>query len=197
MINGAPTDPNAAQFKAGAHSVLDSSGVKILAEYDNPDWSPENAQQFVTDQLSKYKPAQIQGVYAANDGQAGGVVAALTGGGFTSKNLPPITGQDAELAAIQRIIAGEQAMTIYKPIPIEANTAAEIAVALSKGETPAATTATGIAQSTYKDVKSYIFTPIAVTKDNINDTIVKDGFYTVAQICTADYAAACKAAGLS
>jgi D-xylose transport system substrate-binding protein len=197
MLNGAPSDPNAAQFKAGAHSVLDSSGVKILAEYDNPDWSPENAQQFVTDQLSKYKPSQIQGVYAANDGQAGGVVAALTGGGFTSKNLPPITGQDAELAAIQRIIAGEQAMTIYKPIPIEANTAAEIAVALAQGKTPETTTATGIAQSTYKDVKSYIFTPIAVTKDNIKDTIVKDGFYTVAQICTADYAAACKAAGLS
>lgn len=197
MLNGAPSDPNAAQFKAGAHSVIDKSGVKVLAEYDNPDWSPENAQQYVTDQLSKYKPSDIQGVYAANDGQAGGVVAALTGGGFKATNLPPITGQDAELAAIQRIIAGEQSMTIYKPIPVEANTAAEVAVALATGKTPAATTDTGIAQSTYKDVKSYIFTPIAVTKDNVKDTIVKDNFYKVADICTSDYADACKAAGLS
>ena len=71
MLNGAPTDPNAAQFKEGAHSVLDSSGVDILAEYDNPDWSPDNAQQWTTDQLGKYEPAEVKGVYAANDGQAG------------------------------------------------------------------------------------------------------------------------------
>ena len=60
MLNGAPSDPNAAQFKEGAHSVLDASNVEILAEYDNPDWSPENAQQFVTDQLSNYDPSEIQ-----------------------------------------------------------------------------------------------------------------------------------------
>ena len=83
---------------------------------------------------SNYDPSEIQGVYAANDGQAGGVVAALTGAGVAADALPPITGQDAELAAIQRILAGEQAMTIYKPIPIEAETAAEVAVELANGE---------------------------------------------------------------
>ena len=88
MLNGAPSDPNAAQFKAGAHSVLDDSDMKILEEYDNPDWSPENAQTFVTDQLSKYDASEINGVYAANDGQAGGVVAALTGGGVAADALP-------------------------------------------------------------------------------------------------------------
>ena len=108
MLNGAPTDPNAAQFKAGAHNVLDASGLTIVAEYDNPDWSPGNAQTFVTDQLSSFDPTQIAGVYAANDGQAGGVIAALTGAGVT--DLPPVTGQDAELAAIQRILAGQQHM---------------------------------------------------------------------------------------
>jgi D-xylose transport system substrate-binding protein len=81
MTNGAPSDPNAAQFKAGAHSVIDGSGVTVLAEYDNPDWSPDKAQRWVTDQLSKHPANTIQGVYAANDGQAGGVVAALTGAG--------------------------------------------------------------------------------------------------------------------
>jgi D-xylose transport system substrate-binding protein len=197
MLNGAPSDPNAAQFKAGAHSVLDSSNVKILDEYDNPDWSPENAQSHVTDLMSKYKASDVQGVYAANDGQAGGVVAALTGTAFSADNLPPITGQDAELAAIQRILAGEQAMTIYKPIPIEANTAAEIAVKLANGEDVSGTSDTGIDQTDYKGVPSYIFTPTVVTKDNVGDTVVKDEFYSVDDICTSDYADACQAAGLS
>jgi D-xylose transport system substrate-binding protein len=197
MLNGSPDDPNAAQFKAGAHSVLDASGIKILQEYDNPDWSPENAQKFVTDQLSQYDPSQIQGVYAANDGQAGGVVAALTGGGVAADALPPITGQDAELAAVQRIIAGEQSMTIYKPIPIEAETAAEVAVKLANGDEVGSTSDTGIDQSDYKGVKSFIFDPIAVTKENVADTVVADGFYKAADICTSDYADACQAAGIS
>ena len=197
MLNGAPSDPNAAQFKAGAHSVLDSSDVKILEEYDNPDWSPENAQQFTTDQLSKYEPSQIQGVYAANDAQAGGVVAALTGAGVAINALPPITGQDAEMAAIQRIIAGEQEMTIYKPIPIEAETSAEVAVALVNGDEVPTTSDTGIKQSDYEGVKSYIFTPIVVQQDNVKDTIIADGFYSAEDICTGDYADDCKDAGIS
>ncbi|WP_295657927.1 substrate-binding domain-containing protein [uncultured Nocardioides sp.] len=190
MLNGSPDDPNAAQFKAGAHSVLDGSNVEILEEYDNPDWSPENAQEFVTDQLSKYDTSDIQGVYAANDGQAGGVVAALTGGGFEPDALPPITGQDAELAAIQRVLAGEQAMTIYKPIPIEAEKAAEVAVALANGEDVGETT-------DYEGVPSFIFDPIVVTADNVADTVVADEFYPVEDICTDEYADACAEAGLS
>jgi D-xylose transport system substrate-binding protein len=197
MLNGAPSDPNAAQFKKGAHSVIDDSNVKILAEYDNPDWSPDNAQQWTTDQLSKFKASDVQGVYAANDGQAGGVVAALTGAGVSADSLPPITGQDAELAAIQRIVAGQQAMTIYKPIPIEADTAAEVAVKLANGDEIGATSDTGIEQTDYNGVASFIFDPIVVTQDNVNDTVVKDEFYSVDDICTTEYADACKAAGLS
>ncbi len=197
MLNGAPSDPNAAQFKAGAHSVIDASNVEILEEFDNPDWSPENAQQFVTDQLANYDPSEIQGVYAANDGQAGGVIAAMTGAGVDPTELPPVTGQDAELAAIQRIIAGEQAMTIYKPIPIEAETAAEIAVKIANGEDVSGTSDTGIDQTEYEGVPSYIFDPVAVTADNVNDTLVADEFYTVEDICTEDYADACAEAGLS
>ena len=190
MLNGAPSDPNAGQFKAGAHSVLDGSGVKILEEYDNPDWSPQNAQKWTTDQLGKYKAADIGGVYAANDGQAGGVVAALTGAGVSPDALPPITGQDAELAAIQRIVAGQQAMTIYKPIPVEAEKAAEVAVALVNGEDVGETT-------DFEGVASFIFDPIVVTQDNVADTIIADGFYSVDDICTADFADACAKAGLN
>ena len=190
MLNGAPTDPNAAQFKEGAHSVLDSSGVDILAEYDNPDWSPDNAQQWTTDQLGKYEPAEVKGVYAANDGQAGGVVAALTGAGISADALPPITGQDAELAAIQRIVAGEQYMTIYKPIKVEAEKAGEIAVQLANDEKITGT-------EDFQGVASFIFDPIVVTQDNVADTVVKDGFYSVDDICTENYADACTQAGLS
>ncbi|MDQ3156437.1 MAG: substrate-binding domain-containing protein [Actinomycetota bacterium] len=188
MLNGAPTDPNAADFKKGAHSVLDSSGLKIAAEYDNPDWSPDNAQKFTSSQLNNIDPEDVAGVYAANDGQAGGVIAALRSAGV--KKLPPVTGQDAELAAIQRIVAGDQFMTIYKPIPIEANKAAETAVAVVNGDEVTGTT-------DFKGVKSFIFDPVVVKKDNVKDTVVKDKFYSVADICTGDFASACSAAGLS
>ncbi len=197
MLNGAPSDPNAAQFKEGAHSVIDESGLEILAEFDNPDWTPEEAQQFVTDQLSNFDASEIEGVYAANDGQAGGVVAALTGGGVAEDALPPITGQDAELAAVQRILAGQQAMTIYKPIPIEAETAAEVAVKLAQGEEISGTSDTGVELTEYEGVPSYIFDPIAVTAENVADTVVADGFYAVEDICTEEYADACAAAGIS
>ena len=171
--------------------------MTILEEYDNPDWSPENAQQWTTDQLNKYDPSEIQGVYAANDGQAGGVIAALTGAGVSPDALPPVTGQDAEIAAIQRILVGEQAMTIYKSIKLEAETAAELAVALAEGEDAPTTTETGVEQSDFEGVPSYIFDPVVVTADNINDSVIADEFYEVSDICTDEYADACAEAGIS
>lgn len=187
MINGSPTDANAADFKKGAHSVLDTSGYKIVAEYDTPDWSPDKAQAWMESKVATVK-AGLVGVYAANDGTAGGAITALKAGGV--KPLPPVTGQDAELAAIQRILAGDQALTIYKAIKPEAEDAAKNAIALANGQkVTSATTKEGVAAT--------LLTPVVVVKDNIKDTVVKDGFYTVAQICTADFAAACKAAGLS
>ncbi|MEO6471748.1 MAG: substrate-binding domain-containing protein [Aeromicrobium sp.] len=188
MLNGAPTDPNAAQFKKGAHKVLDASGLKIAAEYDNPDWSPDNAQKFTSSQLNNVDAKDVAGVYAANDGQAGGVIAALRSAGLTK--FPPVTGQDAELAAIQRIVKGDQYMTIYKSINTEANKAAEVAVNIVTDKTVSGTT-------DFEGVKSFIFDPVVVKKDNVKDTVIKDGFYKAADICTTDYAAACKAAGIS
>src|SRR6476661_4109539 len=187
MINGSPTDPNAASFKKGAHSVLDSSGFKIAAEYDTPDWSPDKAQAWMEGQISAVK-GNLVGVYAANDGTGGGAIAALKAGGVNP--LPPVTGQDSELAAIQRILAGDQAMTIYKPVPPEAEAAAKAAIALANKQKPASTADT-------QGVPSTILDPIAVTKDTVKDTIVKDNVYKVADICTGSFAAACTAAGLS
>jgi len=189
MLNGDPKDPNAGQFKAGAHSVIDSSGLEVIAEFDNPDWSAENAQKFTNDQINKFGADNIQGVYAANDQQAGGAIAALTGAGVKADALPPITGQDAETAALQRIGAGQQTMTIYKPYAPEAEGAAKLAVALVNGETPSDTT-------DFQGVPSYILDPVVLKVDNIASTIVADGLVTVADICTAEYADACTAAGL-
>jgi D-xylose transport system substrate-binding protein len=191
MVNGSPTDPNAAQFKKGAHSVIDSSGLTVLAEYDTPGWEPPKAQDWVSGQVTKFGN-KITGVYDANDDTAGGAIAALKAGGITP--LPPVTGQDASLAGIQRILAGDQFMTVYKAFKPEAYQAAELAVALTKGESPEADTTADTASGSA--IPSFLLKPVAVTVDNIKDTVVADGLYTIDQICTAAYADACAAHGL-
>jgi D-xylose transport system substrate-binding protein len=193
MINGAPTDNNAKLFKEGAHSVIDSSGFKVAKEYDTPDWSPDKAQTEMEQAITALGKDGFVGVYAANDGTAGGAIAAMKGNGVDPTKIPT-TGQDAELAAIQRILAGEQYMTVYKAIKPEAEKAAELAVALAKGDTPPA--AADKVNNGTKDVASILLNPVSVTTDNINDTIVKDGFWSVDEICTGKYAAACKKAGI-
>lgn len=195
MINGAPTDNNAKLFKAGAHSVFDKSNIKIGKEYDTPDWSPDKAQSEMTQAITALGKDGFQGVYAANDGTAGGAIAAMKSAGVNPEDVPT-TGQDAELAAIQRILAGTQYMTIYKAVKPQAEMAAEVAVALAQGKTPADSTSNGQTEAGGAKIDSMIFDPVVVTKDNVNDTIVKDGFWTVDQICTPAYEADCKAAGI-
>jgi len=198
MINGSPTDNNASLFKAGAHSVFDplvSSGkLTIAKEYDTPDWSPDQAQNEMQQALTALGN-QVDGVYCANDGTASGAIAAMKSANINP--LPPVTGQDAELAGIQRILTGEQYMTVYKAIKPEAEAAAQLAFdLLTDAQIPGSMTQGKTVNNAKIDVPSVLLTPVAVTKDNIKDTVVKDGFWTVDQICTADYASACQAAGL-
>ena len=193
MINGAPTDNNAKLFKQGAHSVLDGK-VTIAKEYDTPDWSPDQAQNEMTQALTALAN-KLDGVYAANDGTGGGAIAAMKSAGL--KPLPPVTGQDAELAAIQRILIGEQYMTVYKAIGPEAEGAAELAVNLVNGTTVPSSKINGKTNNGNTDVPSVLLTPVAVTKDTIKTTVVADKFWTAADICTAQYASACTAAGIS
>jgi len=192
MINGSPTDNNATLFKQGAHSALDGK-VTIAKEYDTPDWSPDKAQEEMTQALTALGN-KVDGVYAANDGTAGGAIAAMKAAGVNP--LPPITGQDAELAAVQRILAGEQYMTVYKAIKPEAETAAQLAYSLLNGQQPDATLLNGKINNGKIDVPSVLLTPVAVTKDKIASTIVADGFWKASDICTADYSSACAAAGI-
>ena len=135
------------------------------------------------------------GVYCANDGTAGGAYAALKAANISP--LPPLTGQDAELAAIQRIVAGEQYMTVYKAIKPEAEAAAVLAYDLATGKSVPSDMSNGKVNNGAIDVKSDLLTPVAVTKQNVNDTVVKDGFWSKTDICTPQFASACQAAGLS
>jgi D-xylose transport system substrate-binding protein len=194
MVNGDIKDNNAKLFNKGAHSALDSSGFTLEPKTDffTPDWLPKNAQAFMAAQISRLGKTGFVGVYAANDGTAGGAIAAMRSAGVSP--IPPVTGQDAELAAIQRIVAGDQYMTVYKAYKPEADQTAQLAVDLLTGKKP---TAPAMVANGTKDVPSFLLTPVAVTKDNVKDTIVKDGLWSVQQICTAAFASACSAAGLS
>jgi D-xylose transport system substrate-binding protein len=195
MINGAPTDNNAKLFKQGAHSVIDGSGFKVAKEYDTPDWSPDKAQSEMEQAITALGKNGFVGVYSANDGNAGGIVAAMKSNGVDPKKIP-ITGQDAELAGIQRIVAGDQYMTVYKAIKPEAEAAAQLAYNLLQGQKPENGVVNGKTNNGQVDVPSVLLKPVAVTKDNINDTIIKDGFWKASEICTGQYKSACQSAGI-
>ncbi|MFC6878810.1 MULTISPECIES: sugar ABC transporter substrate-binding protein [Actinomadura] len=190
MLNGSPTDPSSADYKKGAHNVLDGK-VRIGREFDTPDWSPDKAQQEMEQAITALGRERVVGVLSANDGMAGGAIAAMKRAGYDP--LPPITGQDAELTAVQRIVTGEQNMTVYLNIRAQAYKAAELAVALANGDRPAAPAKVDNGTS---GIPAFLLDPTAVTKDRIKDTIVKDGFWTVAKICAGEAARACAGAGL-
>jgi D-xylose transport system substrate-binding protein len=195
MINGSPTDNNATLFKAGAHSILDGK-VTIGAEYDTPDWSPDKAQTQMDQAITKLGKDGFVAVYCANDGTCGGAIAAMKGAGIDPKTRPS-TGQDAELAGIQRVLLGEQYMTIYKAIKAEAEATAVLAVALARGKPVPASLKLSKVNNKFKDVDSVLLTPVAVTKDTIKSTVVADGFWTIKQILsTPELVAAGKAVGL-
>ena len=194
VINGSPTDNNASQFKRGAHRVLDGSGLRIGAEYDTPDWSPDRAQTQMEQAVTKLGREAIDGVYAANDGTAGGAVAAMKATGFAG--LPPITGQDAELAAVQRILLGDQYMTVYKAIAPEAEAAATLAVALLRGEPPPAGLVNGSSDNRRRLVPSVLLTPVAVRRDTVRTTIIADGFWPVTELCAGSFADTCRQEGI-
>lgn len=191
MVNGSPTDPNAADFKKGAHSVLDGQ-VVVGKEYDTPDWSPDQANTEAAGAITALGASTIIGFYSANDGMAGGIAKAMANGGVAAGT--PLTGQDAQVDGIQRVLLGQQTMTIYKAIRPEAQAAARMAIDLAVGKA-AAGNAT-VDNGTSATVPAQILTPEVVTKANIEATVIKDGFWTAGEICVGDAAAACTAAGI-
>lgn len=185
QINGSPTDAAAGLIKKGVHSAVDTSGFELLAEYDTPNWQPAKAQEWTTGQITRFKD-KIVGVVAANDGTGGGAIAAFKASGAT---VPPVTGNDAEVAAAQRIINGDQYNTISKPIKIVAEAAAESAFAFLQGQTPKA-------EATVFDTPSQLFVPEVVTQENIKAVLFDSGIMKASDVCTGVYAAGCEKLGI-
>ncbi|WP_336206084.1 ABC transporter substrate-binding protein [Nonomuraea sp. LPB2021202275-12-8] len=185
QVNGSPTDAAAGLIKKGIHSAIDSSGFKLLAEYDTPDWQPEKAQTWVSGQITQFGD-EIVGVVAANDGTGGGAISAFKAAG---KKVPPVTGNDAEVAAAQRIIKGDQYNTISKPIKIVAEASADVAYQFMQGQKPAG-------KDTLFNTPSQLFVPTVVTKENIKEVLFDSGIMKAADVCTAEYADGCTELGI-
>jgi D-xylose transport system substrate-binding protein len=183
MVNGDPKDPNAADFKKGAKKVLKSGGAKITKSHDTLDWNPDDARKWVAGQLQSAKQKPIA-IYAANDGTAGGVIAAAGKAGVQ----PVVTGQDGEVDGLQNILRGKQYATIYKAYAPEAKNAAKAAVTLAKGNKPDA-------KDTYKNTPTDFVQAKIITKSNIKDAFA-DSQVKISDVCTKKVQKLCSKAGL-
>jgi D-xylose transport system substrate-binding protein len=196
-LNGSPTDNNATLFANGYNSVLDplykQGKYQKVADQAVPDWDNQQALTIFEQMLQK-NGNNINGVLAANDGLANSVISALKQRKL--KQLP-VTGQDATAEGVQNILSGDQCMTVYKAIDKEANAASQLAISLAKGTKPPAGLVNGKSDDGQRQVPSVLLTPVAVTKDNINDTVIKDGFLKASEICAGKYAQPCKEAGIT
>lgn len=176
MMGGSPTDNNAKMFRAGqmkaVQPYVDSGDIVIVGDQWVKDWLPEEAMKIMENALTA-NDNKIDAVVASNDSTAGGAIQALAAQNMAGK--VPISGQDADLAAVKRVTEGTQTVTVYKPIPKLAKEAAKLSVKMIKNENLGTTTTVNNGQ---KDVPAVLLEPIAVTKDNIKETIVKDGFHT-------------------
>jgi D-xylose transport system substrate-binding protein len=186
QINGSPTDAAAGLIRDGVHEGLAASGYKTLAEFDTPDWAPPKAQEWTSGQIQRFG-ADIVGVVAANDGTGGGAIAAFKAAGVDP--VPPVTGNDATIAALQLVISGDQYNTISKPSEIVGAAAAQVAAKFLAGETPEPKT-------TLYDTPSELFVPVVVTRENLKAEIIDKGIATAADLCGDRYAEGCAELGI-
>jgi len=180
LIGGSPTDNNAHLLRQGQMNILQPAiargDIKIVADQWSKDWLPSEALTHAENALTQ-NHNDVVAVVASNDSTAGGVVQALEEQKLTGKVL--VSGQDADLAACQRIVEGTQSMTVYKPIEPLASRAAEIAVELAKHEK---VKSNSTVNNGFKDVPSYLLEPIVVDESNIAQTVIKDGFLRVEDV---------------
>ncbi len=180
LIGGSPSDNNAKILHDAQMRVLkprvDRGDIKIASDTWTKDWEPSEAYAHMSAAIESTK-GDIAAVVASNDGTAGGAIQALEDHKLAGKVL--VSGQDADLAAIIRILEGTQTMTVYKPLGSQATLAAEAAVAYAKGDTVKTTAAISIGD---KLIPATLLAPIAVTKDNIKQTVIKDGFQNLETI---------------
>ncbi|AGL17157.1 sugar ABC transporter substrate-binding protein [Actinoplanes sp. N902-109] len=194
QLNGPPTDNNATLFTRGSDTVLAplyARGTLVEGpEQDVPGWDNTEAGTLF-EQMLTAQPG-INGVLAANDGLAGAAIGVLRRNGLNGR--VPVVGQDATVPGLQNILVGDQCMTVYKDVREEAAAAAGIAIELAKGGTPATATTVRDPESG-REVPAVLLTPVAITRPAVKD-VIADGYVTRAQVCTAEFAAACAAAGI-
>lgn len=175
LMGGAPTDNNAKLFRQGQMNILqpkiDSGDIKVVGDQWVDSWLAENALKIMENALTA-NDNDIDVVVASNDSTAGGAIQALNAQGLAGKVL--ISGQDADLAAVRRIVDGTQTMTVYKPIVALAQRAAEIAVVLGNDDTPRVNSTLN---NGMKEVNAWLLEPIAVDANNLKKTVVADGFH--------------------
>jgi D-xylose transport system substrate-binding protein len=175
-IGGSLTDNNALLLKEGAFKMLqpeiDNGNIEVVYNNFTQDWNPEIAYGNMKSYLQKSNGA-VDAVVCANDGTAFGAITAL--GEYNLSGKIPVSGQDAELSACQRVVQGTQTVTVYKPIPKLAAEGVALAIQFAKGENVVTTRTVNNGQ---KDIPSVLLEPIAVTKGNIDDTVIKDGYQT-------------------
>ncbi|HEY8113134.1 MAG TPA: substrate-binding domain-containing protein [Actinomycetes bacterium] len=199
IMNGDPSDNNAKLFAQGYHSVLDpkfDDGSYVKVGEPAGTWTPSVAATTFQQQWTAHK--NINAVVTPNDDNANAVISVLKSSKIPAKTFPT-TGQDASLPGLQNILTGYQCGTVYKPIYLEAQAAAALALYLRAGVTPPATLVNAKTTDSKigKDIASVYTTPIWVTSENMNDTVVKDGAVTKDKLCAGAVASACTAAGIS
>jgi D-xylose transport system substrate-binding protein len=195
MINGDQTIAPGRDFKNGAHKVLDplfkSGKLKLAYESDTAQFDPAKGQASMEQALTKLGD-KVDAVLVPNDGLAGAVINALIPRKLAGKVL--VTGQDATDAGLQRVLLGQQSMTVYKALKAEAEAAAKVAVALAKGQTSEAmATATSSVDNGAGKVPSLLLSSVSVTSGNIASTVFADKFTTPEKVCTGDAAGKCPA----
>ncbi|HEY5834154.1 substrate-binding domain-containing protein [Streptomyces sp.] len=193
VLEGPSTRGWTGERQAAAFSVLQGK-VKATRTYATAQWDAADADAQMRGAIAALGVGHVDGVLAANDVLAAGAVAALKADHI--EPLPPVVAQDAELPAVQRVVKGEQYMSVYKPVKPEADTAAEMAVALGRGEKLTSMATDRVSNDTSKGIPAVLFTPVPVTRATIKDTVGKDGTYTIGQICTPKLRSACEKAGL-
>ena len=180
LIGGAPTDHNSALYRSGQMKGLQAAvargDIKIIADQWARDWLPSEALRHTENALTQARN-DVAAIVASNDGTAGGAIQALEEQKLAGRVL--VSGQDADLAALQRIVAGTQSMTIYNPVSQIARRAAEAAVQLARGEKPDAQTAVNNGKV---NVPTILLEPIVVDKTNIAETVVRDGYHKLEDI---------------
>lgn len=195
FLAGDPADNNAKLFKQGATAALKAGGVKIAKSYDTPGWLADKAQTEMQQAITALGNNGFAGVLASNDDLGGAAIAAMKGAGI-KPSTRPTTGQDATVAGLQRILTGDQYMSVWKAIKPEAGGAAEIAVALAKGDSVPSGLVNQQINNGKKSVPSVILTPEAIIKTNVNN-VVKGGDVKTSDLCKGSFKSACTAAGIS